>query len=446
MRITLPHSEKFSTVFETVTGQKLLHPILGITTDSRDVKEGDLYIALKGERVDGHSFLASVAKNGSSCALVSEPEINLDFQQVQVKDPQKTIGQIANAWRKQFNIPVIGITGSNGKTSTKDLLVHVLQSSYDVHATQGNFNTTIGLPLTLLQLNDEHTVSILEMGASIPGEIEVLCEIAEPTHGIITNIAPAHLEGFGSIETIAHEKEALFRSLGKGVSFVNQADNRIVGMDIEGESITFGLTPDCDFPADIHQEEDGSLTLILDAHDIPTESQNLSFIKNIIAVSAIAVTLGVEWKNVINQIQSFSPPTGRCQVKQYNDVTVIDDTYNANLISSLAALDYLKAFSGNGRRIFVFGDMFELGPTSTDQHRQIGEKCTELGLDGVFTLGENTIHTDSAINNGIQHEHFENKNELIDSLKKLIHSGDKILFKGSRGMAMEKVIQGVFPA
>ncbi|MBT5115494.1 MAG: UDP-N-acetylmuramoyl-tripeptide--D-alanyl-D-alanine ligase [Candidatus Marinimicrobia bacterium] len=446
MRITLPHSEKFSTVFETVTGQKLLHPILGITTDSRDVKEGDLYIALKGERVDGHSFLASVAKNGSSCALVSEPEINLDFQQVQVKDPQKTIGQIANAWRKQFNIPVIGITGSNGKTSTKDLLVHVLQSSYDVHATQGNFNTTIGLPLTLLQLNDEHTVSILEMGASIPGEIEVLCEIAEPTHGIITNIAPAHLEGFGSIETIAHEKEALFRSLGKGVSFVNQADNRIFGMDIEGESITFGLTPDCDFPADIHQEEDGSLTLILDAHDIPTESQNLSFIKNIIAVSAIAVTLGVEWKNVINQIQSFSPPTGRCQVKQYNDVTVIDDTYNANLISSLAALDYLKAFSGNGRRIFVFGDMFELGPTSTDQHRQIGEKCTELGLDGVFTLGENTIHTDSAINNGIQHEHFENKNELIDSLKKLIHSGDKILFKGSRGMAMEKVIQGVFPA
>ena len=446
MRITLPHSEKFSTVFETVTGQKLLHPILGITTDSRDVKEGDLYIALKGERVDGHSFLASVAKNGSSCALVSEPEINLDFQQVQVKDPQKTIGQIANAWRKQFNIPVIGITGSNGKTSTKDLLVHVLKSSYDVHATQGNFNTTIGLPLTLLQLNDEHTVSILEMGASIPGEIEVLCEIAEPTHGIITNIAPAHLEGFGSIETITHEKEALFRSLGKGVSFVNQADNRIVGMDIEGESITFGLTPDCDFPADIHQEEDGSLTLILDAHDIPTESQNLSFIKNIIAVSAIAVTLGVEWKNVINQIQSFSPPTGRCQVKQYNDVTVIDDTYNANLISSLAALDYLKAFSGNGRRIFVFGDMFELGPTSTDQHRQIGEKCTELGLDGVFTLGENTIHTDSAINNGIQHEHFENKNELIDSLKKLIHSGDKILFKGSRGMAMEKVIQGVFPA
>ena len=446
MRITLPHSEKFSTVFETVTGQKLLHPILGITTDSRDVKEGDLYIALKGERVDGHSFLASVAKNGSSCALISEPEINLDFQQVQVKDPQETIGQIANAWRKQFNIPVIGITGSNGKTSTKDLLVHVLQSSYDVHATQGNFNTTIGLPLTLLQLNDEHTVSILEMGASIPGEIEVLCEIAEPTHGIITNIAPAHLEGFGSIETIAREKEALFRSLGKGISFVNQADNRIVGMDIEGESITFGLTPDCDFPADIHQEEDGSLTLILDAHDIPTESQNLSFIKNIIAVSAIAVTLGVEWKNVINQIQSFSPPTGRCQVKQYNDVTVIDDTYNANLISSLAALDYLKAFSGNGRRIFVFGDMFELGPTSKDQHRQIGEKCTELGLDGVFTLGENTIHTDSAINNGIQHEHFENKNELIDSLKKLIHSGDKILFKGSRGMAMEKVIQGVFPA
>jgi len=354
------------------------------------------------------------------------------------------IGNIANAWRNQFDIHVIGITGSNGKTSTKDLLVHVLQSSYKVHATQGNFNTTIGLPLTLLQLDDEHSVSVLEMGASVPGEIKALSQIAEPTHGIITNIAPAHLEGFGSIETITEEKSALFRALENGISFVNLADDKVASLEISGEKVTFGLTPDCDFPADIHQEEDGSLTLILDAHDIPTGSQNLSFIKNSIAVSAIAVTLGVEWDNVIERIQSFTPPSGRCQVKQFDDITVIDDTYNANLISSLAALDYLKAFSGNGRRIFVFGDMFELGPTSHEQHRKVGKKCTELGLDGVFTLGENTIHTDSALNSGIDHKHFDSHDELIHSLKDHIHSGDKILFKGSRGMTMEKVIQGVF--
>ena len=444
MRIDIKHPERFATVFKAVTSKKLHRPILGITTDSREIQENDLYIALKGERVDGHSFLGSVEKSGASVALVSQINEDLDFQQIEGDDPLSMIGNIANAWRNQFDIHVIGITGSNGKTSTKDLLVHVLQSSYKVHATEGNFNTTIGLPLTLLQLDDEHSVSVLEMGASVPGEIKALSQIAEPTHGIITNIALTHLEGFGSIETITEEKSALFRALENGISFVNLADDKVASLEISGEKVTFGLTPDCDFPADIHQEEDGSLTLILDAHDIPTGSQNLSFIKNSIAVSAIAVTLGVEWDNVIERIQSFTPPSGRCQVKQFDDITVIDDTYNANLISSLAALDYLKAFSGNGRRIFVFGDMFELGPTSHEQHRKVGKKCTELGLDGVFTLGENTIHTDSALNSGIDHKHFDSHDELIHSLKDLIHSGDKILFKGSRGMTMEKVIQGVF--
>jgi UDP-N-acetylmuramoyl-tripeptide--D-alanyl-D-alanine ligase len=444
MRIEIKNPERFSMVFESVTGQKLHHPVLGITTDSREVQDGDLYIALKGERVDGHTFLDSVEDSNAAGALVSQGNPNLNLQQILVDDPQTMIGKIANAWRRQFDIPLIGITGSNGKTSTKDLLAHVLSNTYNVHATEGNFNTTVGLPLTLLQLDYENSISIIEMGASSTGEIGALCKIAEPTHGMITNIAPAHLEGFGSIETIAHEKRALFQALENGIAFVNMADDRVAKMEISGESVTFGLTPDCDFPADIHQENDGSLTLILDAHEIPTGSQNLSFIKNSIAVTAMAITLDVDWKDVKERIQSFSPPSGRCQVKQFEDVTVIDDTYNANLISSLAALDYLKAFAGNGRRIFVFGDMFELGPTSHEQHRQVGEKCTELELDGVFTLGENTVYTDSVINSGIDHQHFESHDAMIDSLKEMVHSGDKILFKGSRGMAMEKVIKGVF--
>ena len=444
MRIALKNPEGFSMVFEKVTGQKLRHPVFGISTDSREVQNGDLYIALMGERVDGHKFLDSVEKSNASCALVSNVKHQLNLQQVVVQDPLTMIGNIANAWRKQFDIPVIGITGSNGKTSTKELLIHVLSGTFNVHATEGNFNTTIGLPLTLLQLNDGNTISILEMGASSPGEIGDLCKISEPTHGLITNIAPAHLEGFGSIETIAHEKGSLFRALGKGISFVNQADEHVIGIDVLGEKVTFGLTPDCDFPADIHQEDDGSLTLTLDSYEIPTGSQNLSFIKNSIAVTAMAVTLGVKWEKVVDRIQSFSPPPGRCQVKQFDDITVIDDTYNANLISSLAALDYLKAFAGNGRRIFVFGDMFELGAASHEQHRKVGNKCTELGLDVVFTLGDNTIHTDSVINSGITHQHFETHHAIIDSLKNIIHPGDKILFKGSRGMTMEKVIHGVF--
>ncbi len=444
MRINIKNNEIFSTVFESVTGQNLHKPITGITTDSRNIHEGDLYIALCGKKIDGHLFLNDVNRNGASAALVNKTQKNIELQQIEVLNPITEIGKIANAYRKKFDIPVIGITGSNGKTSTKELLSHVLSNDFNVHATNGNFNTKIGLSLTLLQLDKMHTISILEMGASLPGEIESLCQIAEPTHGLITNIAPAHLKGFGSMKNIAREKGALFRYLKNGTSFVNKTDEYLTNLPVQGKTITFGLTPDCDFPADIFQEKNGTLTLILDAKEIPTNSHNLSFLKNSIAASTIAVELGVGWNNIINQLQSFSPPPGRCNVEQINNITIIDDTYNANMTSSIAALDYLKAFSGDGRKIFVFGDMLELGNSSTEQHRKVGEKCNELSLDVVLTFGENTIHTNSAIQNGINHVHFNSKKKLIKSLKKMITPGDKILFKGSRGMAMESIISGVF--
>ena len=444
MRVVLPHPEMFAALVESVLGCQLQRPVKGITTDSREIKEYDLYIALKGDKVDGHEFIKNAKNLGASAALLSIPNDKILIQQIKVDSPLLAIGKIANMWRKRFDIPVIGVTGSNGKTSTKDLLSHVLSSNFCVHATEGNFNTDIGLPLTLLQIDSSHTLSIVELGASVPGEIERLCEIAEPTHGVITNIAPAHLEGFGSLETIAHEKGALFRSLKNGISFVNETDELVSKIIFEGNRITFGLSPDCNFPADIYHEKDGSLTIILDTHEIPTGSHNLSFIKNSIAVSAIAISLGIDWGNLKNRIQSFLPPKGRCEVKKINQITIIDDTYNANLVSSLAALDYLKAFSGNGKRIFVFGDMFELGSSSNDQHRKIGEKCSELALDSVFTLGQSTIYTDSAIKDNIEHQHFDSKKVMIETLKKKISKGDKILFKGSRGMEMEKVIEGVF--
>ena len=444
MRITLSHPGIFADLVELEFGVKFQRPVKGISTDSRQIKEYDLYIALKGQKVDGHDFVKNAEKLGASAALISEPNDKISIQQIKVKNPLAEIGRIANAWRKQFDIPIIGITGSNGKTSTKELLSHVLSNNFYVHATEGNFNTDIGLPLTLLQLDSSHTISILELGASAPGEIERLCKIAEPTHGIITNVAPAHLEGFGSLEIIAHEKGSLFRFLKNGISFVNQADELVSNIIFEGNRITFGLSPECNFPADIYHEDDGSLTIILDTNEIPTQSHNLSFIKNSIAVSAIAITLGVSWENLRNKIQSFSTPEGRCEVKKFKNITIIDDTYNANLISSLAALDYLNAFSGDGRRIFVFGDMFELGHSSNEQHRQIGEKCSDLELDSVFTLGKNTIHTSSAIKENITHQHFDSKETLINTLKKAVGPGDKILFKGSRAMEMEKVIEGVF--
>ena len=444
MRVVIQHSEQLAYIVQLSTGQTLNIPVKGVVTDNRECMAGDLYIALKGKRTDGHTFLSSVKKTGAAAALVEYPDPSVDLQQIKVDDPQTMIGKIAHTWREQFDIPVIGITGSNGKTSTKELLLHVLSNQYDVHATEGNFNTSIGLPLTLLLLDKTNTISILEMGANQVGDIEYLCNIANPTHGLITNIAPAHLSGFGTIDAIAKTKGALFQSLENGTSFMNYADERIANMQIPGEKVTYGLNADCDFPVDIHHENDGSLTLTIDTHEIRTGSQNLSYARNTLAVAAIAVTLGIDWNDLQEKILSFSPPPGRCQIKQYNSITVIDDTYNANLESSLAALDYLKAFSGNGRRVFVFGDMFELGESSQQQHEKVGHKCSESELDAVYTIGDESIITNSVLQNVPVQAHFRIPDELITTLRNDLHNGDKVLFKGSRGMAMERIIEGVF--
>jgi len=443
MRINLPDPVGFAEVFRKTIGIPFDTEVTGIATDSREVQSGDLYVAIAGERVDGHTFLKEVNDRGGNCALVNTVSKESTITQIKVDNPVTVIGKVARAWRDQFHIPVIGITGSNGKTSTKELVKHVLSAQYNVHATEGNYNTSIGLPLTLLQLSQVHTASILEMGANQLGDIAELCDIANPTHGIITNIAPAHLEGFGSIETVAETKGALFKKLNNGVSFVNAADHRVNALEVTGESISFGLTPECDFPADLHHEDDGTITLTIDTKEIPTFSVNLSFSKNVIACAAIARTLGLQWQEISEKIKSFQPPEGRCEVKNNGLFTIIDDTYNANLESTIAAIDYLQAFSGNGQRIFVFGDMFELGDSSLEQHRSVGKKCDEAELSAVLTVGQETIATDRAITNTEFHKHFDNKDDLLLSLKSIVNKGDKVLVKGSRGMQMETIVKDI---
>ena len=443
MRIDLPNPDKFKHIFDMTLDKSLSEKVDGISTDSRDIKEGDLYLAISGEKVDGHSFLEEVFEKGASTALVNKSIDNFKGKLIKVDDPVYAIGKIAKTWRDQFQIPVIGITGSNGKTSTKELLKYILSAKYDIHATEGNYNTSIGLPLTLLKLTEYHGISILEMGANKPGDIEKLCKIAYPTHGLITNIAPAHLEGFGDIQTVANTKGELFKFLSNGLSFINAADNRINELETYGESITFGLTSNCDYPTDLHHNNDGSIILTIDAEEIKTNSINLSFAKNVIACSTIASELGLSWEAIKDRILTSQPPKGRCEIKTNGQITVIDDTYNANVDSTIAAIDYLKAFSGNGKRIFVFGDMLELGASSEDQHRIIGKKCQKEELSVVFTIGNETIVAHEEINNSILHKHFEQKESLLSNLNEIISEGDKILVKGSRGMRMEEIVEQI---
>jgi len=448
VRISINNSEKLSKIIENITSVRLTSPITGITTDSRDCKSGDLYIALLGDRTNGHHYLQDVDKMDASAALISEQNSNqkLNLHQIIVGDTSKTLGLIANKWRNIFNIPVIAITGSNGKTSTKELLYHVLKAKYNVHATEGNYNTSIGLPLSLLEINKNHDISIIEMGANQPGDIKYLCEITKPTHGLITNISSSHLEGFQSIENIVETKGALFHYLENGITFINYADERVKSINNSSDKVTYGLNAECDFPADIHHDDDGSIILTIDAQEIKTKSKNLSFVKNIIAVSAVSVTLGIEWELLQERILTFKPPKGRCKVLTYNSITIIDDTYNANLESCVAAIDYLMAFTGSGRKILVLGDMLELGVASTQQHKQLGSKCSEANLDAVFTIGKETMSTQSVINGVPINLHYRNSDDLISSLKAQLKDNDKVLFKGSRGMKMEKIISGVFEA
>ena len=448
VRISINNSEKLSKIIKEITGVRLTSPITGITTDSRNCEPGDLYIALLGDRSNGHHYLQDVDAMDASAALISERNSNqeLNLYQIIVEDTRKTLGLIANKWRNIFDIPIIAITGSNGKTSTKELLYHVLKDKYNVHATEGNYNTSIGLPLSLLGINKNHDISIIEMGANQPGDIKYLCEIAEPTHGLITNISSSHLEGFRSIENIVETKGALFHYLENGISFINYADERVKSINNNGDKVTYGLNAECDFPADIHHDDDGSILITIDAQEIKTKSKNLSFVKNIIAVSAVAVTLDIEWGLLQERILTFKPPKGRCKVLTYNSITIIDDTYNANLESCVAAIDYLMAFTGSGRKILVLGDMLELGVASTQQHEKLGSKCSEANLDAVFTIGKETMSTQSVINGVPINLHYHNSDDLISSLKSQLKDNDKVLFKGSRGMKMEKIISGVFEA
>ena len=446
MRLNIKNSKRLAETLKTLTGKSIDNPITGITTDSRNCKSGDLYVALTGNRSDGHKYVNEVERKNASAALVSElnDSTELKIKQILVDDTKKTLGLIANKWRKNFDVPLIAITGSNGKTSTKELLNHVLNDKYNVHSTQGNYNTSIGLPLSLLEINKYHDISIVEMGANQPGDIQYLCEIAEPTHGMITNISSAHLEGFHSVENILETKGALFNYLNNGIAYVNYADQRLRSIKIKGEKITYGLNAECDFPADIHHDDDGSIVLTIDSKEIKTKSKNLSFAKNIIAVSALSITLGFEWEWLQERVLTFKPPEGRCKILNYKSKTIIDDTYNANLESCIAAIDYLMAFAGNGRKIVVFGDMLELGDASKEQHEKLGLKCSEAGLDAVFTIGQEMKYTQSVISGVPLNIHYDDSKALISHLKSELKGDDKILFKGSRGMKMENILSGAF--
>ena len=450
------------------TGGKLLQGrgnllFQGVSTDSRTVAEGELFVALKGPRFDGHHYAVEALAKKAGGVLIEEDQVG-DIRWngyrsravIAVKDTLSALGDMARDWRRKYGTPVVALTGSNGKTTTKEMIAACLGTTFPILKTEGNLNNLIGVPLTLLTLTEKERVVILEMGMNVPGEIRRLAEMAEPDVGLITNIQKVHLEGMGSLERLKEEKGELFRKMRRdGTILVNQDDPRVIELarDYPGQKITFGI----EHPAEVMAKEirlrgaEGtSFTLILEeeAMEIRLRLLGRQFVPNALCAMAIACLFGVEVKQAKEAIESLQPFPMRMEVVSLKGgKTLINDAYNANPYSMELALETLAEVKGKGRAIAVLGDMLELGSFTKEAHEQLGEKVSELSIDFLLALGEEApIVVESAIRHGFPMERakvMESYSEAVFQLRQMIQSGDWILVKGSRRMGMERIAESL---
>jgi UDP-N-acetylmuramoyl-tripeptide--D-alanyl-D-alanine ligase len=435
----------------------------GISTDSRTVRAGELFVALKGPHFDGHHFAREALEKNAGGVLIEEDragDIRWNGYRpravIAVRDTLQALGDIAHDRRGRFRTPVIALTGSNGKTTTKEMISACLETKFPVLKTEGNLNNLIGLPLTLLNLTEKERVVVLEMGMNVPGEVRRLTEISEPDVGLITNVQIAHLEGMESLERVKKEKGELFRRMRRdGTILVNQNDPYVSDLadEFPGHKITFGVERSADVMAKevrLKGVEGTSFKLILEGEETEIALPLLGdhFVSNALAAIAAASLFGIELEKVKEVLEHFHPFRMRMEVIPLGGgKTLIDDTYNANPRSMDLALETLAKLKGKGRAIAVLGDMLELGHFSEEAHRQLGEKVEGLSIDLLFTLGEKApLIVESAIRHGFESKRanvVKNHSEAITLLKEVIREGDWILVKGSRGMAMEKVVEGL---
>lgn len=435
----------------------------GVSTDSRTIVEGDLFIALKGPRFDGHHYAVEALGKKAGGVLVEQDRAgdirwNGDRSKtvIVVKDTLSALGEIARDWRRKQGIPVVALTGSNGKTTTREMVAACLETTFPVLKTKGNLNNLIGVPLTLLTLTEKERVVVLEMGMNVPGEIRRLTEIAEPDVGLITNIQKVHLEGLGSMERLKEEKGELFRTMRRdGTILVNQDDPRVIELasHYPGQKITFGT----EHPAEVMAKEirlggvgGTSFTLILEGEAMEMRLPLLGrhFVPNALSAVAIACLFGVEVKQIKEALEDFQPFPMRMEIVSLKGgITLINDAYNANPYSTELALETLAEAKGEGRAIAVLGDMLELGSFTKEAHEQIGRKVSELSIDILLALGEEAATVvESAIRHGFpvkQARMVESHSEAVSLLRETIEDGDWILVKGSRRMAMEKIAEGL---
>ncbi|WP_131776452.1 UDP-N-acetylmuramoyl-tripeptide--D-alanyl-D-alanine ligase [Legionella impletisoli] len=415
-----------------------------ICIDSRQVNPGSLFIAIKGERFDGHDFIKEAITQGAAAVVCQRKAELVNVPQLVVQDTLMALADIARYHRSKFTCGVIALTGSNGKTSVKEMIAAILPQP--AFATKGNLNNHIGVPLSVLQLNSDHRYAVFELGANHPGEIAHTVSIVKPKVTLINNIAPAHIEGFGSIDGVALAKGEIHQGLAAGgTAIINDDDEYAHFWDsslVDKNTVHFSLHKPVDvYAQDITFQSNKCAQFILvtpkGEASIQLQVPGLHNVSNALAAAACAYALGIGLSNIkagLNQFQGVSGRMTHHNGKQ--SALIIDDTYNANLQSTLKALDVLSQYEG--KRIFVFGDMGELGDWSKKHHQLVGQAAKELKIDALYTFGHHSQHTTKVF--GENARHFTSHEELTECLLPTLDSATVILVKGSRSSAMEQVV------
>ena len=434
--------------------------VTGISIDSRSIKTGELFIALRGDQFDGHNFISKAIEAGAAGIIVEQRwasanaamMVSTYIPRLVVENSIHALGQLANIYRRKFDIPVIAVGGSNGKTTTKEMIKSILCMKYRVLCTEGNLNNHIGVPQTLFQLEKKHEIAVIETGTNHPGEIEYLCLILEPTHGLITNIGHEHLEFFGSVEGVAKAEGELFNWLKKhhGTAIINADDTNLVRLARKTrKTVSYGFSArgvsfkgiiesyDKNAQATLRIKPRGKKAFTITV-GIPGEHNA----KNALAATAVGLMLKVPPDDIHNAIASFQPADKRMHIQQFAKGTILDDTYNANPDSTLAALATLYAMKSRGKRIAVLSDMLELGEQAEELHRQIGKMLNHYDINILLTYGAlaKSIHDTGLVETKA---HFDSKASLIEYLIHIVADGDIVLVKGSRGMKMEEVVNAL---
>ncbi len=443
-----------------------------LCTDTRILRHGDFFVALRGSNFDGHRFLENAFMHGASGALIEKVQgrrarsrlrIGQSLQPtsqpllIEVEDSLRAYQDLAAFHRKRFHIPVVAVTGSNGKTTTKEMVASTLKAQWQILSTKGNLNNSIGLPQTLLRLTARHQVAVVEMGVDQEGQTARLCEIARPTHGIITNIGPDHLEYFRTLDASARAKAELLASLpNDGVIVLNADDSyfKFLRSWAKCAVVSFGFSPKAHIRArDVRSLNSKSTFRVL--YPNSTRSRLMSVgvrgvhnVSNALATLAVGHVLGVSARKMAFGLSRFRPAAMRSQVQTIHGVTLLHDYYNANPASMKVAINLLIDVAGEKRTIAILGDMLELGQSEKDLHRQIGEYVAEQGVDGLIACGAFAKdYVRGAKTKGMpagQIVETRNIEEASRAGKGFVRPGDAVLIKGSRGMRMERLIGGLF--